>query len=180
MARTPVLTDDRIAIIKQALEDGHTREMAAAKAGISDRTFYKYQKINAQFSQIVFTAIQTAHTKAVSAFRSGLEEQKEYKVSERTHKETRLDAKGQPYQYADTIITRETTTRAPDWKAGEAWLKRRDPKNWADRLVVDFNLDIELVYKFAQAVSRLGDDPTEVVRELIEEFDHERLINSSN
>lgn len=178
--RKPSLTPQAWKIIKDCLEKGFTREMAAAKAGMHVSTFQKYQAENKEFSEMVHTALQFAHEKAVEAFRSGLEDAKEYKVTERTFKETRLDGEGKPFVYAETTTTKETTTRAKDWRAGAEWLKRRDPKNWADRLIVDFNLDIELVYKLAQEIAALGDDPKEWVKEVTQELQNERLLASRN
>lgn len=180
MSRKSSLTAEAWNIIKKGLEDGWTREMAAAKAGMSKETFFKYQRSNTDFSDMVHSALQTAHLKAVEAFRSGLEDQKEYKVIERTFKETRLNDKGKPYIFSEVVTTKETTTKAKDWRAGAEWLKRRDPKNWADRLIVDFNLDIELVYKYAQAIAALGDDVPETIKEATKELERERLLTGYN
>lgn len=131
--------------LQAALERGLTDEMACAECGIHKDTFYEYIKVYPDFSDMVTRAKATALTKAVSAFASGLERTKAITVKTTEFKETRLrrvvDEKGNlidvPYTYSKVTENKEIMESPPDWRAGEAWLKRRDAANWSDKLMIE-------------------------------------------
>lgn len=142
--------------IQNALERGLTVEMACAEAGIAKSTFYEYAKEYSDFSDAVTRAQAIANSKAVKAFASGLEGQKVNQVEIDEYTETRLDKQGKPYTFRKQTTRKKVIETPADWRAGEAWLKRRDPKNWSEKLEIQHNIKIELVLELVSALETAG------------------------
>lgn len=85
-------------------------------------------------------------------------------VEETTFTETRLNRKGEPYTYTRSTVTKRVSELAPDWRASEAYLKRRDPENWAETLVVKITTEQAALLKAADAT------PTEVIEAFLAEW----------
>lgn len=161
MAKKKIVKDETLAPrIQSALERGLTVDMACAEVGIVKDTFYRYIKENSDFSDMVTRAQQTALGAAVKAFRSGLEGQKVNQVEIDEFKETRIDKDGKPYTYTKVTTTKKVIENPPDWRAGEAYLKRRDPKNWSEKLFVEFDLNLEDVYRWAMELQQFEVKPS--------------------
>lgn len=168
--------------IQAALERGLTDEMACAEVGIHPDTFYEYIKTISDFSDMVTRAKSAALSKAVQAFASGLERTKTVSVKTTEFKETRIrrskDKDGNvievPYTYSKVTENKEIAEAPPDWRAGEAWLKRRDAKNWSEKL----QIEITLVEKFIQVTAALGVDPNDALKQFTEAMLSERAISS--
>jgi len=145
---TPELTQE----IVDNLTLGCTVRDCCELAGIGERTFYDWFERNPQFSQAVTQAQAKARRAAVMAVRINLAETRS-KVNETvTLEETRLrwvkmkDKQGrvigeeqQPYTYRKVTQTSRETQIPPDWRAGIEYLKRRDNRNWSDKITVTFD-----------------------------------------
>lgn len=136
MARKSKYTPELVKQLIGLLRNGNTDVDACSRVGISKDTFYEWIKSKPDFSDAVSRARAETRHLAVKAWRSWL---KPFEVTEKstdTFTETRLDKNGNPYDYVRTTVTETVKTMAPDWKAAEAYLKRRDPENWGDRMDV--------------------------------------------
>lgn len=156
--------------IVSSLELGKTVAMACAENHISQETYFQYVKRYAEFAEAVTRAQQTALGKAVVAFRSGLEGQKANEVQIDEFTETRLNKRGEPYTYVKKTTRKKVVETPPDWRAGEAYLKRRDPKNWSERIDVQFNISLELIFKLATAIEATGVNPSDFFEEMLQEL----------
>lgn len=125
-------------------------------AGISEAIFYRWctykGKEFVEFVEAVTQAQAKARRAAVMAVRINLAETRS-KVNETvTLEETRLrwvkvkDKAGnvigeeqQPYTYRKVTQTARETQIPPDWRAGIEYLKRRDNRNWSDKITVTFD-----------------------------------------
>lgn len=159
--------------IEAALERGLTIQMACAECGITTETYYQYIKKYPDFSDMVTRAQQTALAKAVGAFRSGLEGQKVNQVEIDEFSETRLDKKGQPYVYKKQTTKKRVIETPPDWRAGEAFLKRRDPQNWSEKLFVEFDLDLAKVLEWAKLLQDFDLKASDVMETMLRKL-HEQ------
>lgn len=142
--------------IQAALERGLTHKMACAEVGITQETFYQYIKTIPEFSELVTRAETVALSKAVKAFATGLEGQKINQVEIDEYTETRLNEDGHPYTFKRQTTRKKVIETPADWRAGEAWLKRRDPKNWSEKLEVQHSIKIELVIELVNALEAAG------------------------
>lgn len=142
--------------IQAALERGLTVAMACAEVGINQDTYYTYIKEIPEFSDMATRAQAIANSKAVRAFASGLEGQKVNQVEIDEYSETRLNKAGQPYTFKRQTTRKKVIETPADWRAGEAWLKRRDPKNWSEKLEVQHSIKIELVIELVNALEAAG------------------------
>lgn len=105
---------------------------------------------------------------ATKAFQSGLSISHVKETITETITETRFDKSGQPYDYKHTTTRTMHRTLPPDWRAGEAWLKRRDRENWSEKTTIEMD--------FAAELRAAGLNPAEVEDNLAAEF--ERLIRA--
>jgi hypothetical protein len=136
MARKSKYTPDLVKQLIGLLRNGNTDVDACARVGISKDTFYDWINNKPEFSDSVSHARAETRQLAVKAWRSWLKPQDVVEKSTDTFIETRIGKDGTPYEYVKTTITETVKTMAPDWKAAEAYLKRRDPENWGDRMDV--------------------------------------------
>jgi len=129
---TPALVDQLLELLRK----GNTDTDACALVGVSTETFYEWIKSKPEFSDTVSHARAAARELAVNAWRSWLVPQVVTEETVETFTETRRNKKGEPYDYVRKTSTVLTKTLAPDWRAAESYLKRRDRENWGDRVDV--------------------------------------------
>ncbi len=165
--------------IQAALERGLTHAMACAECGISRETFYQYVKLYSDFSDMVTRAEAVALTKAVKAFASGLEAQKTNHAEITTFTETRIGKDGKPYQYTKETRATKLIETAPDWRAGQAWLERRDRENWGQRIDVVLGVEITVLKRLKEKAAAAGVDLTSVFEEMVNELGSIAVTNSS-
>lgn len=145
-------TDALVADIVALLEKGNTDGDTCGLVGISKETFYQWIKAKPEFADRVSHARSVARDLAVATWRSGMEPSTQTIETEETFSETRLDRKGKPYQYTRTVSKRQVINHPPDWKAAEAYLKRRDPLNWSEHQTADITsggepIQLNVVYE---------------------------------
>lgn len=133
--------------ICKLLAKGATDKAACDRVGIAESTFYDWMSRGesepesefSEFSEAVTQARAKAHISATVAFYTGLTVSRVKEKITKTYTETRLKKNGEPYDYSETTITEILRVMPPDWRAGEAWLKRRDAGNWSDKLLIEIN-----------------------------------------
>jgi len=157
--------------IVSSLENGKTVGIACAENHISQATYFVYLQRFPEFLEAVTHAQQLALSKAVVAFRGGLEGQKSNEVQIDEFTETRVNKKGEPYTYVRRTTKKKVVETPPDWRAGEAYLKRRDPQNWSERLDIQFNIKLETVFKLAAAIETSGESPSELFEEMLQDLE---------
>lgn len=165
--------------IQSCLERGLTIAMACAEVGISEATFYNYAKNDLEFLEMTRRAHQVALTKAVKAFASGLQEQKVNHAEIVTFTETRLDKNGKPYQYTKETRTSKLIETPPDWRAGQAWLERRDRENWGQRIDLVLGVEITVLKRLKEKAAAAGVDLSNVFEEMVNELGSIAVANSS-
>lgn len=142
---TPVLVEQIIKL----LEDGNTDNDTCGLVGIGHDTFYAWIEKKPEFSEAVSHARGIARQRAVDAYRAAMKESQEKTAREETYTEIRLDRNGTPYEYKRTTVTKQVTTLAPDWRAAESYLKRRDPEHWAETFIIKVSQEmVDLFKKF--------------------------------
>ena len=133
--------------ICRLLAKGATDETACNQVGISKQTFYNWlakgeaESVNGgeffDFLDAVTQAKSKAHVVATTAFYAGLQSTIVKETITETFIETRLDKAGNPYEYKKVTEREVERKLPPDWRAGEAWLKRRDKENWSDKTTIE-------------------------------------------
>lgn len=118
-------------------------------AGINTDTFYDWMNKKSDFSDAVTQAQAKARRAAVMAIRINLAETKSKTAETVIFEETRLrwvaikneagqviGKEQQPYTYRKTTVTNREAQTPPDWRAGVEYLKRRDNRNWSDKITI--------------------------------------------
>lgn len=163
MGRPTSLTKPIQEEICKYLRLGVTVENICNYVGIADRTYYlwlaigracdsgeehqnkpktaKAQEPYLQFFQAVTRAQAEAHVNAVIALRGGMTAAITEEEWTETFSETRIrkgkDGESVPYTYARTKKTVKVIHHPPDPRIALEFLKRRDPRNWSDRITLD-------------------------------------------
>lgn len=137
MARKTKYTPDTVAQIVQLLERGNTDTDTCALAGVHVDTFYTWLKAKPEFSELVAQARGRARQAAVAAWRQGMLPTTETIDTTEQFTETRIDKNGKPYTYTRTVNKKQIINHPADWRAAEAYLKRRDPLNWSEHQTTD-------------------------------------------
>lgn len=145
MGRSSKLSPELQKKICTLLAKGSTDKDACAMVGIATSTFYKWlatgdhenatddQAAYVAFSEAVSRARARANDRAIAAFRGGLMTSAIRETISEEFTETRLKKDGSEYEYKSTTTKTVLKKMPPDWRAGEAWLKRRDKANWSER-----------------------------------------------
>ncbi len=152
MARKTKLTPELQRVLETHLALGCTIENACAQAGITRQTFFNWFRrgeksrngVYFSFFDAITRAKVQAHTASVKAIRLALEPTETVTNSTDTITETRLKTvkhedgtiEQVPYEYTKTTLKQSVTKHPPDWRAGIEYLKRRDSRNWSDKLVI--------------------------------------------
>jgi hypothetical protein len=133
MARPTKLTPETQDAIIKALSIGATYKDAAEAAGVHYDTFNEWMKLG--------------------------EEQKRGKFSEFSELVRRTEAQTRN----NFVYTIATAANKGDWRAAEAYLKRRDRANWGDNVdVTSKNQSIQIVaYDYTNAITALAPRPVD-------------------
>lgn len=170
MARQSKLTSKRKEQIIELLSKGATDKDVCAVVGIDESTFYNWLKdgrekksqSKIEFLEAVSRARAEARLVAINSLRLGMLPSQVVVDATETVRETRLNSKGQPYSYERTETRRQITQQPGDWRAGESFLKRRDPEHWSERLVISISPQDLEVFQI------LGMEPSEAVKDFLE------------
>lgn len=160
--RTTKLTKEVQERICTALRAGNTRLTAAQWGGISEATFYNWLdkgrnpetttrgKIKAAFQPFLefLEAVTRAETEAqvrnVAVLQKAASGHQHEKTTTKTVKKVvGTTDDGKPIMATETTTTSSRWTEY-DWRAALEWLKRRDPKQWGDRLKIEEEVEFEL------------------------------------
>jgi hypothetical protein len=155
----PLLNDDMQQQICDLLKIGVPIADVCGQVGICEKTFYnwrtrgiqeesrlnhepnarprKKEQLYLQFLQESTRAIAEARVTAVVTLRGGMEPQVTKTRTIDVFSETRLDKKGQPYEYIKKTQREVTTTAPGDWRAAVEYLKRRDSDRWSDKVKIE-------------------------------------------
>lgn len=139
--RPSKFTEDVKQRIIEAISIGASLPAAAAHAGVSHQTVRNWLKLGKEQTEGEFfdffegftRARDKAELAAITAFRTGLTATSEVKVNTEEFSETRLDREGKPYTYKRTRTTKSEIKRPADWRAGLAWLERRNANRWMQK-----------------------------------------------
>lgn len=156
MGRSSKLTPQLQKRLVTLLSKGATDKDACELVGITTTSFYRWLEVAEaiesdkphqykpdteadqqkflDFSDAVTRARAKANKFAIEAFRTGLQMSQIVDEIEEELTETRLTKKGEPYEYTRKSTRKVVRHMPPDWRAGEAWLKRRDKSNWSERM----------------------------------------------
>ena len=140
--RNSKLTKERKAIILEEIENGSTKEMAAAIAGISEPTLYNWIKrgkeedLPEDLEQLRKSElVERAKQHGIKGIRKMNKEQLIQAITEEEsayysfYMDMKLaEAKGLKYHI--NIIRRAALE---DWNASKWYLSRRDPENWGNK-----------------------------------------------
>lgn len=178
--------------IVNLLTIGATIEDACARVGISPPTFYNW--VNAgqsaesgahfEFFNAVTHAQSSARVKAVAAIRNAIVGAEQNDDTTETVTEIRLrkskEGEQVPYEYTKTVRRKTVVNYPPDWRAAIEYLKRRDNKNWSDRVQVDLNIDITIIQRTLAALEGAGIDATDFFNKAIQKAEAKRAENNDN
>lgn len=165
--RQSKLTAKRKEEIIRLLSLGATDKDVCAAVGIAERTFYVWlqdgreskSEAKVQFLQDVTRAKADARLVAIDSLRLGMLPSVVKSDSTETVRETRLNKNGNPYTYEKVISRRVLTEQPGDWRAAESFLKRRDPDNWSEKLVIGLTPEDREVF------AALNLEPSEAVQQ---------------
>lgn len=135
-------TPELEAEILKLLADGCIIADICSKVGISQETYFQYIKKYPEFSEKVERAKAEANVGAVQSMRLAM---MPHDIGSRTIKvvkETRLrkvhtehGISEVPYEWIKSEQS-ETKSNEFDWRAALEFLKRRDPDNWSEKLII--------------------------------------------
>lgn len=164
-----------VAKIVKLLRGGCVVADICAQVGINQDTYYDWLKKHADFSEKVDRAKGEANTNAALSLRKAMMPHDVTSRTTKTVSETRLRKarvnigtkdkpkiaiEEQPYTYTKTEES-ATLSNEFDWRAALEFLKRRDPDNWGDTLV------IKLSPEDRDFLKQNGLEPTDAVRQWI-------------
>ena len=132
--------------IVKLLSSGCIIDDVCAKVGINPDTYFEWVKVHSDFSDLVERAKADAKLGAVLSLRKAMMPHDILSRTVKTFTETRLrkakDTDGNifeaPYEYKK-IEQSETVSNEFDWRAALEFLKRRDPDNWSEHLIIRVN-----------------------------------------
>lgn len=149
--------------INRGKEELTRREKPLVKAGTA---VWERNQIFVDFFEGTARACAEARISSAAAFRGGASPTTEVSSSVETFTETRLNNKGQPYEYTRVTERRTETQKAGDWRAAMEYLARTDPDNWSrqDRL------KIEGLRELQQAAAQAGISLEDLLLAMAEEI----------
>lgn len=135
-------TPELAAEIVKLLSGGCIIADICSKVGINQDTYFEYLKRYPEFSESVERAKADANVGAVLSLRKAMMPHDIGSHTTKTISETRLrkirgehGINEEPYTYTKTERS-ETVSSEFDWRAALEFLKRRDPDNWSEKLII--------------------------------------------
>lgn len=126
------------------------------------------------FFDVIRQAQSRAHVLATQAFQSGLVDYRYLESEAYTYTETRLrkgkDGEEIPYTYQELRFRDVERVIRREWRAGEAFLKRRDPATWNPPTKIEFTWEEIAVDYIQKGEVEFWD--------MVEEFDDYDLVAS--
>ena len=133
---------DLAAEIVKLLQSGCIIEDVCSKVGISPSTYHAWMVGHSEFSEMVKRAKAEANVGATLSLRKAMMPHDVHSNTTKTITETRLrKVRGKegvsevPYEYKK-VERSDTITNEFDWRAALEFLKRRDPDNWSEKLII--------------------------------------------
>lgn len=162
---TPAIAAD----IVKLLASGCIIADVCSKVGINQDTYFEWVKRHPEFSEMTDRAKADANVGAAMSMRKAMMPHDVASETVKTVSETRLrKVRGkdgiseQPYEYTKTERSR-TVTNEFDWRAALEFLKRRDPDNWSEKLI------IRVEPEHLELINRMGfKSPTEAFQALLD------------
>lgn len=133
-------TPTRVKMILKLLKAGCVVADIQKKVGISNDTYFAWIRRYPDFADAVERAKGEANTYATEVIRAAMAPHAETTTTTKTFSETRL-RKGKggeqvPFTYTKIEEGKSVTLLSGDWRAALEFLKRRDPDNWSEKLII--------------------------------------------
>ncbi len=144
MARPTKLSDKTQKQLVNLIETGVPITDACSFVGIANSTYYDWVRRGidgdpaySEFSDAVSRAREAAKVTAIGTLRSAMAPTRTISKTTETFTETRVDSKGEPYEYK-RVTERHTVTVIPgDWRAAIEYLKRRYRDEWSEKSIIE-------------------------------------------
>lgn len=142
------LTEESLLLIRGWARDGMTNLEIAGKMGISEETFYKWQREHAEFSEalkkgkeVIDREVEEALNKKTLGYT--VKVQKQVKLKRSIYEGGK---KVMEEEYLEPCI--EEVYIPPDTTAQIFWLKNRKPKDWRDKQEIESTVDTNFTFTF--------------------------------
>lgn len=163
--------------IVKHLKTGATVADVCRHVGIAESTFYEWQKRGnegdeeySEFSEAVSRAVGDAKITAIATLRSAMTPYEQVQTATKTFTETRLNRKGETYDYTRTEEAKTVTLFAGDWRAAVEYLKRRAPDEWSEKHILELNLPPDLLRRFVDAANAAGVSAGDALEAFVQEL----------
>lgn len=142
------LTEESLLLIRGWARDGMTNLEIAGKMGISEETFYKWQREHAEFSEalkkgkeVIDREVEEALNKKTLGYTVTVE--KMVKLKRVTYENGKKVCEE---EYLEPCT--EEQYIPPDTTAQIFWLKNRKPKDWRDKQEIESTVDNTITFVF--------------------------------
>lgn len=167
--RKTLYSPEMVAEIVKLLASGCVVADVCHKVGIAQDTYFGWVKKYPEFFEAVKRARADAQVGATLSLRKAMMPHDVTTRTTKTFSETRLrkvrakdgTVSEVPYEYTKTEHT-DSVTNEFDWRAAMEYLKRRDPENWADVLI------LKVTPEQLDVLKRFGLTPTDAFSKLIQ------------
>lgn len=163
--------------IVKVLKTGATIADACRHAGIHPDTYYEWLKRGeageppfSDFSDAATRALVDAKVTAIGTLRSAMSPYRETSTTTETFTETKLNRKGEPYDYKRETKRETVSLYAGDWRAAVEYLKRRAPDEWSEKHILELNLPPDLLKRFVDAANAAGVSAGDALEAFVQEL----------
>ena len=163
--------------IVKHLKTGATVADVCRHVGITTTTYYNWiergeqeEPVFLEFLDAVTRAQGDAKVTAIATLRSAMTPYKQTQQTTETYTETKLNRKGEPYEYKRQTERKTVTLYAGDWRAAVEYLKRRAPDEWSEKHILELNLPPDLLKRFADAANAAGVSAGDALEAFVQEL----------